>query len=33
MLKLYLENNKQEKIEENNSNVFKKLIKGVIMNE
>ena len=31
-VKLYLENNKQEMIEENNS-VFKKWIKGVIINE
>ena len=30
--KLYLENNKPEKIDENN-NVLKKLMKGVIMNE
>ena len=32
VVKLYLENNKPEKIDENN-NVLKKLIKEVIMNE
>ena len=32
VVKLYLENNKPEKIDENN-NILKKLIKGVIMNE